>query len=836
MTPRFQKIPSELRNRPQWVVWRIELHDGKETKVPYCPTVTSRKASSTDPATWASFTAAVSAYERGDRDQKGNPLRGIGYVFAKDDPFFGIDVDHVRDPQTGTFEPWARDLLKRLNTYSELSQSATGAHAIGRGKVPGGTGRKRYMDLPTNKQSVEMYSGGRYFCFTGLRLAGTPATVEERQEVLNEVHAELFGAKDAVTSGEKTDTPPATTAAPAPLSLTDRELIEKATGAKNGATFSALWRGDWQGAGYASQSDADAAFLGILRFWTGGDKARAFELFSQSGLNREKWAEREDYRERTWAKVAAGDIYAPPVSVSLGGAGAKTASTAAPVEIEEPAAYEAFPVDALPEPHRALVIHGAESIGCEQALIALPLLAATAGAIGNARRITLKRGWTEPAVLWAVTVAASGDKKSPGFELGVDGLAQIEERAFAQYRAELDEHKQAVQRWMEAGGEGPKPEPPKAERVIVREVSVEQLAPILTNNPKGLLLARDELAAWCGGFDKYRGGKGEESAHWLEMYRAGKVTVDRKTGDMKTVHVPRAAVSITGTIQPGTLERVLERRHFENGLAARLLLACPPRQLRQWNEEEVDERLLIPVRRVFERLAGLSMGADGFGNPVPIDLPMTPEGKARWITFYNEHAAEMHGLGDDRLCAAWSKLEGTTARFALLVHCVRAAAQDDTLRDAAAVDADSIEAAIRLVTWFKGETRRIYGRLAESEDTRNTRKVLECVQAKGGRVTVREVAKAGLCHGDAVRITDILNKLVEAGCGVWRDVNPTDRGGRRTRSFEIFGETGETSNSPLHPTRETPKTGETYRNAREVSPVSPVSGAGSQGHMEEGTL
>ena len=76
---------------------------------------------------------------------------------------------------------------------------------------------------------------------------------------------------------------------------------------------------------------------------------------------------------------------------------------------------------------------------------------------------------------------------------------------------------------------------PLADRLVttVREISIEQLAPILSENPKGLVLARDELAAWAGGFDKYRGGKGEESAHWLEMYRAGKLTVDRKTGDPK---------------------------------------------------------------------------------------------------------------------------------------------------------------------------------------------------------------------------------------------------------------------------------------------------------------
>ena len=842
MRARFGKIPAELRDRPQWVCWRMETRDGKTTKIPF-DAKTGKPASSTDQATWRCFCDAVTAHERGG-------FSGVGFVFSKDDPFVGIDLDHVRNPQTGAFELWARDVVKRLDSYAELSQSGTGAHVIFKGRVPG---QRRRRSMGNNGQGVEVYDAGRYFCMTGLQLAGTPPTIEDRQAVLNEIHKELFGA-------EKAEAPLTATAPLAPLSHTDLDLIEKATVAKNGGAFSELWRGDWQGAGYASQSDADAALLGMLRFWTGGDKARAFALFSQSGLTREKWA-REDYRERTWAAVAAGETYSPPQPVTLSG-GVRPKATAGPVEVEPPAAYAPFPVDAVPEPGRALVIHGAESIGCDPALVALPLLAATAGAIGNARRIMLKRGWSEPAVLWAVSVAMSGDKKSPAFELGVNGLMQLEERAFAGFRAAVEEYKRSVQSWKDAGAQGAKPEAPTASRFIVRDVTVPSLALVLSDSPRGILLARDELSAWVGGFDRFTGGKGEEAAHWLEMHRAGKVTVDRKTGDTKTVHVPRAAVSVTGTIQPATLERVLERRYFENGLAARMLLAWPPRQLRQWNEAEVDEALLIPVRRVFERLAGLPMGADGFGNPTPIDLPMTPEGKARWIEFYNDHAKEARSLEDDRLAAAWSKLEGATARFALVIHCIRAAAQDATLQDAAAVDVESIEAGIRLVTWFKNETRRIYGRLAESEDTRDARRAVECVRGKGGGATVRDLVKSGLCHGDAERITEVLDKLAEAGFGTWRDVNPTERGGRRTRSFELSGETtktGETGETlktvvpgpctllpkPPKPAKPpepgevspvTPVSPEGFDPSKEVSPVLGVSPKGSQAGIEEGTL
>ena len=67
--------------------------------------------------------------------------------------------------------------------------------------------------------------------------------------------------------------------------------------AANGDKFRRLWAGDT--AGYPSHSEADQALCNLLAFWTGGDPQRMEELFGRSGLARDKWWERPDYRERT---------------------------------------------------------------------------------------------------------------------------------------------------------------------------------------------------------------------------------------------------------------------------------------------------------------------------------------------------------------------------------------------------------------------------------------------------------------------------------------------------------------------------------------------------------
>jgi len=453
--------------------------------------------------------------------------------------------------------------------------------------------------------------------------------------------------------------------------------------------------------------------------------------------------------------------------------------------VEAPAEYTPFPVDALPGPFADLVREGAEAIGCDEALIALPLLAAAAGTIGNSRRIQLKSNWSEPAILWAIPVARSGEMKSPAFSLALQAVNEIEDDAWARHRKEEEAYEAERQRWKDSGDRNqPPPERPVPERSVVRDVTVERLAAVLAENPRGVTLVRDELAAWFGSFDRYNSGKGEEAAHWLEMYNAGRVTADRKTGDQKTIHVPRAAVSISGTIQPGTLERLLEPKHFESGLVARLLLAWPPSRPRRWREQEVSEETLQPIRRVFRDLRNLPMGTDGNGMPTPVVLALGEEARGPWKAFFNEHGAELDEMNNDHLRAAWSKLEGTAARLALVHHSVRAAHRDPTLTDATVIDADSLQQALRLIEWFKEETRRIYGFLSESGWERDRRKVLEAVAKRAGECRVRDLQRAGLFGGDRQKIEAALEALVERGEGEWVD-HPTagTKGGRPTRSF-----------------------------------------------------
>jgi putative DNA primase/helicase len=153
ITPTTENIPNQLTDRPQWVCWRLEMRDGKPTKVPYIAGTNSR-ASSTDLMTWSSFEYAFAAYEAGEP-----PYDGIGFVFCSADPLAGIDLDGCRNPETGEIAPWAQKIVADASEgYVEASPSGTGVHIIVEGRV---------RDGGLRRGPVEMYSRDRFFTITG---------------------------------------------------------------------------------------------------------------------------------------------------------------------------------------------------------------------------------------------------------------------------------------------------------------------------------------------------------------------------------------------------------------------------------------------------------------------------------------------------------------------------------------------------------------------------------------------------------------------------------------------------------------------------------------------
>ena len=263
----LDKIPDELKLLHQWVEWRFDFN-GRWTKPPYQPN--GVKASTTDSRTWSTADNCYKHYTRRGFD-------GIGFVLTNDDPYVIIDLDHVRDPETGGLDPNIVGIMETFNSYTEVSPSGTGVHIVIKGVIPSVDGKR--------KGNFEIYQNKRYITFTGYTLM--PYSIQTRQVELERFIEEYMP-----------DTAPNTVSVditPSVVHRVDNAILDTACRAKNGDKVKALFDGKWSD--YPSQSEADMALATHLAFYT-QDHNQLENLMRGSALNREKW-NRDDYLKGT---------------------------------------------------------------------------------------------------------------------------------------------------------------------------------------------------------------------------------------------------------------------------------------------------------------------------------------------------------------------------------------------------------------------------------------------------------------------------------------------------------------------------------------------------------
>lgn len=318
--------------------------------------------------------------------------------------------------------------------------------------------------------------------------------------------------------------------------------------------------------------------------------------------------------------------------------------------------YQTFPVDLLPSALGQFVSQGALSLGCDPAFVALPALSAAASLIGNTRTIRLKGSWKEPCVVWTAVVADSGTLKSPAHLMALRPIFDRQRTLCARFKESIERYEQEMARIKKEPGKPPPPKLPRLGRVVCGDTTIEKLAEILEDNPRGLLVARDELHGWFGSFARYRSkGAGTDLPHWLEFHRAGNLLQDRKGGERREIFVDRAAVSVTGGIQPGVLAKILVPEFLESGLAARMLMAMPTKLPKRWIEAEIDHEIAEAYHVALDRLGDLEFDACTEGTE-PVALPLSPEAKQAWVKFYDDWGTEQASV-DAELAASFSKLE-----------------------------------------------------------------------------------------------------------------------------------------------------------------------------------
>ncbi len=406
---------------------------------------------------------------------------------------------------------------------------------------------------------------------------------------------------------------------------------------------------------------------------------------------------------------------------------------------------EPFPSDVYPLPVARLIRQGAQAIGCPADYFGMTVLAVAGAAIGRSVRLSIKDNYFASPAFYVVNVGKPGDGKSPALSATVKPLWRIDEAAHQTYteaRAEYERSREAYEEakknaqrsnrppkprrrrskdedelddddCLEGAALVPTPVPPIRpilRRSIVEDATTEALAPILSDNPRGLLVSRDEFTALIGSLNQYKSGKGADRQFFLSAWSGEPIAVDRKGNVARVpIRVPHPFLCIVGGTPPDMLGEIAESKGREDGFLDRILFTYPDRApQRSWTDEGIPQDTSTAwaeiVNRLWQRPLSLNEGRE-----CPAVVKFTPEAKALWRDWYNAHHAELNA--DDfpqSLAGPWAKLEQYAARIALTLHMLWWAA--DPLRSEVVlpeVGPERMRDIVRLLIYLKSHTRRV---------------------------------------------------------------------------------------------------------------------------------
>ncbi len=439
----------------------------------------------------------------------------------------------------------------------------------------------------------------------------------------------------------------------------------------------------------------------------------------------------------------------------------------------------AFPLarlGALGEPLAEL----AASKGAPVDYLALALFTCAAGVIGAARYVQVRKGWTEPTALWGLNVGAPSSNKTPPFMVLQTAVARLEAEAAPDFDAQLARHREREQVsrleedcWKDRARKATKngnpappkpaeaepPEEPHRPRLFVANTTTEALSKLFSRNERGLVLMRDEAAAWLGDFGKY-GGSGD-AAFYLSTYNAVATPVDRvKEGGSNAAN--RALLSVIGGIQPERLEQLLMGDRADDGLLSRFMMVWPDPASIVFDVKPADEG--IPYR-LLQRLRHLEMVTDPKGQQQPQVIPLATGAKTIFAEWYAENTTKARS-GSGPIASFRGKGNGLVARLALVLDFLAWAHLGGDEPEEVSARALN-DALVLFEDYLLPMAERVYGDAALSPAERTAVELLKAIRSRGVltfnlRTARREWGISGMSKPEAAEAAAAV--LIDADC------------------------------------------------------------------------
>jgi hypothetical protein len=407
-----------------------------------------------------------------------------------------------------------------------------------------------------------------------------------------------------------------------------------------------------------------------------------------------------------------------------------------PIPLCEQPVAEPFPVEVFPARIARFATEAARAVGVPLDFVGLPILAIAGGAVGASRALEIKAQWTQRPLLYVGVVGSPGDGKTPALDLVAKPIYKAQQKlkveydaAMERYETELAEYnrlKKAARNNNQDVKLPDEPDKPTLDRVMVNDATVESLGPVLSQNSRGVIMIRDELAAWVTSANQYKGGRGSDRQFWLSNWAGVPATIDRAKHQAVPIIIPHPFVSVVGGVQPDLLATLRDEKGRADGFLDRILFAFPDAgPAPEWTWEEIPEETLAPWHQVIEELLRLNQQSGQHGQK-PELLRLATEARGSWEEIINSIVRDQNRLHFPAILKGpWAKLKVYAARLALIVHLLRWIARETEEKN---VDRESVTRAGELIRYFQSHARKVYAAIGADPEVEDAKRVLEWIE------------------------------------------------------------------------------------------------------------
>lgn len=363
----------------------------------------------------------------------------------------------------------------------------------------------------------------------------------------------------------------------------------------------------------------------------------------------------------------------------------------------------AFPVEAFPKGIQNIISETNRVLKFPVDFIGTAILYASSVSIGNNCKIEVKYTWLESAVFYFALVGPSGTMKSPPLSFALNPLHELDAKHYDEYKNDRRLYNQKnLNNSKDKGVSGDDVVVrPVLKKYLVTDITKEALSEVHENNPRGIGVYVDELAAWFKNFNRYNNGSDQE--FWLSTWSLKPIVVDRVGSGSRSIKDP--SISVIGTIQSKLLYLMAKDDRGANGFIDRVLFAMPTSLKKEkWSSEQLN-----PI--VKQQWAGTVKGLIAFADELKANQPDSPKvykfsSPALDILseWQSKNADLSNGIDEDSIKGIYSKLETYAIRFCLTLHLLEFACSAYTPDE---IQPSTVNGALQLIEYFRDTAQRV---------------------------------------------------------------------------------------------------------------------------------